>query len=79
MTDDCSLEFEKIGCFRDVNRKLRMLPDYIMTDREEGLAVSSGRRIDWQNWDVYMPEFACRCAKKAKENGLHIFGVQYYG
>ena len=56
-----------------------MLPDYIMTDREEGLAVSSGRRIDWQNWDVYMPEFACRCAKKAKENGLHIFGVQYYG
>ena len=38
-----------------------------------------GRKIDWFNWNVYMPGFACRCAKKAKELGYDVFALQFYG
>jgi hypothetical protein len=41
--------------------------------------VFNGRRIDWQNWDTYVPEFICRCAKQAKEFQRQVFGLQFYG
>ena len=50
-----------------------------MTDREQRLKIYSGQSIDWRNWDVYLPEFVCRCAKLAKLKGHSTFGVQYYG
>ena len=33
----------------------------------------------WVNWENYLPGFICRCAKKAKELGYDLFGVQFYG
>lgn len=51
----------------------------MMTDREPRLKIYSGQSIDWRNWDVYLPEFVCRCAKLAKLKGHSTFGVQYYG
>ena len=79
LESNCPLDFERIGCFRDNKKDPRPLPEYIITDRERGLNVSSGRSIDWRNWDVYMPDFVCRCAKKANEKGHSTFGVQFYG
>lgn len=79
LESDCGLDFERIGCFRDDKIDPRPLPDYIMTDREARLQIFSGQKIDWRNWDVYLPEFVCRCANKAKEKGHTTFGVQYYG
>ncbi|XP_068751834.1 uncharacterized protein [Montipora capricornis] len=76
---DCDHGFEMIGCFKDNRRDPRPLPDYIMTDRDRSLAIYSGQSIDWRSWDSYMPEFACRCAEKAKEKGHNTFGVQFYG
>ena len=76
---DCDEQFERVGCFRDNQIAPRPLPDYIMTDRQENLVIYSGQRIDWRNWDAYMPQFVCRCAKKAKEKGHIAFGVQFYG
>ena len=75
---DCDLDIERIGCFKD-RKEPRLLPEYIMTDREKKLAIYSGQSIDWRNWDVYLPGFVCRCAKAAKERGYNTFGVQYYG
>ena len=51
----------------------------MMTDREPRLKIYSGQSIDWRNWDVYLPEFVCRCAKLAKIKDHSTFGVQYYG
>lgn len=76
---DCAEQFERIGCFRDNQIVPRPIPDYIMTDRQRNLAIYSGQSIDWRNWDVYMPQFVCRCAKEAKEKGYTLFGVQFYG
>ncbi|KAJ7340116.1 hypothetical protein OS493_002842 [Desmophyllum pertusum] len=76
---DCALGFEWIGCFKDDKKDPRPLPDYIMTDRERRLKIYSGQSIDWRNWDVYLPQFVCRCATLAKEKGHDTFSVQYYG
>ena len=76
---ECDINFERIGCYQDSYQIHRPLPDYILTDREKGLKVYSGRWVEWKNWDQYLPNVACRCAKKAKEKGYNTFGLQYYG
>ena len=79
LVPDCDVDIERIGCFKDNQKAPRPLPDYIMTDREARLGIYSGQSIDWRNWDVYLPNFVCRCAQLAKEKGHDTFGVQYYG
>ncbi|XP_028514921.1 uncharacterized protein LOC110239313 isoform X2 [Exaiptasia diaphana] len=77
---DCDIPLETVGCYKDSHTKnSRPLPLYPLTDRDNTIKTFSGRSIDWRNWDTYMPEFACRCAHKAKEMGKTTFGVQYYG
>ena len=72
--------FEKIGCFKDNHIvSARPLPEYLTNDRDPKISTFSGQRIDWRNWDVYVPDFACRCALKAKEKNYTFFGVQFYG
>ncbi|KAJ7390458.1 hypothetical protein OS493_025159 [Desmophyllum pertusum] len=75
----CSLEYEKVGCFQDRHRSQRPLPSYLMNDRDVFHHTFSGKLIDWRNWDVYVPDLACRCAKKAHEKGMTFFGLQFYG
>ncbi|CAB4023145.1 Hypothetical predicted protein [Paramuricea clavata] len=58
---------------------MRPLNEYILTDRDSTHPVSSGRSIDWNNFDTYLPDLACRCAMKTVEKGWNTFGVQYYG
>ena len=72
--------FEKVGCFMDSHIvSARPLPDYLFNDRDPSINNFSGRRIDWVNWDVYVPEFACRCAAAAKAKNHTFFGMQFYG
>ncbi|KAL9976290.1 hypothetical protein ACROYT_G013573 [Oculina patagonica] len=74
------ISFEKVDCFEDNHiENARPLPDYIFNDRDPSIDNFSGRRIDWRNWDVYLPEFACRCAAAAKALNHTFFGVQFYG
>jgi len=78
---DCDIQVENLGCYHDRHVKNnRPLPHYYLTDRDNTRTdIYTGKTIDWRNWDVYMPELVCRCAKKAKEMGRTTFGVQYYG
>lgn len=78
-TDTCSLEYERVGCFKDKHKTPRPLPSYLMNDRDPSINNFSGKKIDWTNWDVYVPDLVCRCAKKAQENGMTYFGLQFYG
>ncbi|XP_028403466.1 uncharacterized protein LOC114526148 [Dendronephthya gigantea] len=78
----CPVKFERLGCYRDRKQKNtndRPLSDYLLTDRDKRHSVSSGRDIDWYNYDTYLPELACRCAMKTVEEGWDTFGLQYYG
>lgn len=77
----CSdVAFEKIGCFKDNHIvSARPLPEYLSNDRDPKIATFSGQRIDWRNWDIYVKDFACRCAKAANERNYTIFGMQFYG
>ena len=74
----CDVKYEAKGCFID---KLgdRVLPAYIQNERDWTLSNWNGKWIDWKNWEIYMPNMMCRCAKKAKELGYPLFGLQYFG
>ncbi|XP_068717696.1 uncharacterized protein [Montipora capricornis] len=74
----CDVDFETIGCFKDKPIK-RVLPHYIYNERDPSTKTYGGRKIDWFNWNKYVPGFACRCAQKAKELGYDLFGLQSYG
>ncbi|XP_031569120.1 uncharacterized protein LOC116303679 [Actinia tenebrosa] len=75
----CDVKFEAVGCFHDDLILPRPLPDLILSERDSTSPVFNGRRIDWLNWDTYVPEFICRCAKQAKEFQREVFGLQFYG
>lgn len=68
--DKCTVPFHKHGCFKDDMVNPRPLPDLILNDRSS---------INWGDWDTYMPQLVCRCAKKAAELQYKYFSVQYYG
>ena len=74
------ISFERVGCYKDAHRQTqRPLPDYLFNDRDKWIQNWSGKSIDWRNWDVYVPQFACRCAHTAKAKNFTYFGMQFYG
>ena len=75
----CDIKFKALGCFHDNLVKPRPLPDLILTERDPTSRAYNGRRIDWKHWERYLPEFVCRCARRAKELQHEVFGVQFYG
>lgn len=77
--DFCSVRFERIGCFNDKKDLPRLLPSYMLNDRDEQLQSFSGQLIDWGNWYEHLPDFVCRCAKRALEKGWRLFGIQFWG
>ena len=70
-----------IVCLQNTRYRIRRaLPNYIYQERDKTLKKNyGGRKIEWYNWNMYYPGFACRCAQKAKELGYDIFGLQFYG
>ncbi|XP_031550039.1 uncharacterized protein LOC116287487 isoform X2 [Actinia tenebrosa] len=79
---DCDIPIESLGCYSDRHIKgARPFPNYVLTDRVDSTRgdIFTHVLLDWRNWDTYMPQLACRCAKKAKSLGHTTFGVQYYG
>ncbi|RMX40185.1 hypothetical protein pdam_00016638 [Pocillopora damicornis] len=74
---DCP-EFTRLGCFRD-SMNPRPLPTILMTDRDPSMKEYSGVSIDWAEWNDFMTDLACRCAKKTKESRFKVFGLQFYG
>jgi len=79
IVDFCSVRFERIGCFNDKKDSPRLLPSYLLNDRDKQLQSFSGQLIDWENWYEHLPNFVCRCAKRALEKGWRLFGIQFWG
>ncbi|XP_032233886.1 uncharacterized protein LOC116616115 isoform X2 [Nematostella vectensis] len=71
---------ERVGCFKDHHYSgARPFPEYVQTDRDISIPIYTGTPIDWRNWDAYMPDEVCRCAKAIKAKGYRTFGIQFYG
>ena len=75
----CGVEYHKLGCFKDNKKGPRLLNKLILTDRDSKSPVYSNIKIDWGNWNAYLPKLACRCAEKAADNKFTHFGLQFYG
>ena len=73
----CAVPYKAVGCFQD--SPARALKEHVLNERDRKSKVYFGDRIDWMNWNNYMPAFACRCAKIVKAKGYTVFGLQFYG
>ncbi|KAL9955066.1 hypothetical protein ACROYT_G036341 [Oculina patagonica] len=74
----CGTSFVPVGCYND-QKNPRLLRHYILNERDPSAGNYGGRSTDWANWHDYLPQFICRCAKKAKLLGYDVFGIEYYG
>ncbi|KAJ7390935.1 Ankyrin repeat and SAM domain-containing protein 6 [Desmophyllum pertusum] len=74
----CGVSFKPLGCFKD-KRDDRALPHYIYNERDSSIDNYGGQKVNWADWENWLPGFICRCAKKAKELGYDVIGVQFYG
>ena len=75
----CPVKYKKLGCFKDDMKNPRPFPILLFTDRDPSSPVYSNKQIDWTNWDTYIKDLVCRCAKAAEEKRFSHFGLQLYG
>lgn len=75
----CDVKYSKVGCFHDRSGSARTLEHLLFQDRDKHGPQFSGKLIDWNHWEDYMKDLACRCAKKAQLRGYVHFGLQFYG
>ncbi|XP_032240694.2 uncharacterized protein LOC116619731 isoform X2 [Nematostella vectensis] len=70
----------KIGCFKSIyGWGKQLMPELLITDRDNTSNVFSGEEIDWKKWRAYRNEFLCRCSDAAKKKGYKKIGLQFYG
>ncbi|XP_031570719.1 uncharacterized protein LOC116305038, partial [Actinia tenebrosa] len=77
--DECHIQTERIGCFKDAVIPSRPIPVLLFTDRDPTSPVYTGGFIDLKNWNLYMDDLKCRCSEEAKGKGYKVFGLQWYG
>ena len=74
----CRTQFKAVGCRKD-KRHDRALPEMLINERDRYSKYYNKIDVDWENWDTYLPEFACRCADAAKKKGYKYIGLQFWG
>ena len=76
----CPVSFNPVGCYYDDQIIPRPLPLLIMNERDDTVSSWNKLYIDWPGWfKLYVEEFTCRCAAKAKELNYTFFSAQFYG
>lgn len=55
------------------------MSDVLFTDRDTSSKFWSGINYTFQEFNIYLPDLACRCAKATKVKGYVTFGLQNYG
>lgn len=73
------VSFQRIGCYKEKTQKGRPLSDLLFTDRESSSSKWSGLKYAFQEFNAYLPDLACRCAKATKVKGYTVFGLTNYG
>lgn len=53
----CSVKHVKAGCFNDKTKpSLRAMSELLFQDRSDKGKSFSGKKVDWNNWNTYLPE-----------------------
>ena len=73
------VSFQRIGCYKEKTQKGRPLSDLLFTDRKSSSSKWSGLKYAYQEFNAYLPDLACRCAKATKVKGYAVFGLTNYG
>lgn len=73
------VSFQRIGCYKEKIQKGRPLSDLLFTDRKSSSSKWSGLKYAYQEFNAYLPDLACRCAKATKVKGYAVFGLTNYG
>ncbi|XP_078375057.1 uncharacterized protein LOC144658501 isoform X1 [Oculina patagonica] len=75
----CSVKYIKVGCYNDKRKtSSRAMRELLFQDRYKGKTFS-GQKIDWKNYNKYLPDLVCRCAVATSNRGYVFFGIQFYG
>ena len=69
----CADLYEPEGCFRD-RRKSRALGKLILTDRDSTSPFTSGRNIDWGNFEVYVKRCLYYWNSWRENSGVEVGG-----
>ncbi|KXJ23701.1 uncharacterized protein LOC110249981 [Exaiptasia diaphana] len=75
--DECQVDFEKVGCFKD-DLADRRLPHFLITDRDPEDTSRFGQLFDWSNFEGSVRSLLCRCSSKARSHGYRYIGIQFY-
>jgi len=73
------VNFQRIGCYMEKTQKGRPLSDLVFTDLKSSSSKWSGLKYAYQEFNAYLPDLACRCAKATKVKGYAVFGLTNYG
>ncbi|CAH3028481.1 unnamed protein product, partial [Porites evermanni] len=72
-------EWKKVGCFQDLVDGTRALPKQLVNIRDQFSKVYQAPLLDWLHVSDSWRRLACECAKKARDKGYKVFGLQFYG
>lgn len=75
----CQVQVEPVGCYAD-ERGQRSFFKEVINGRDSASLVELLPLIQWPNFNHFLANFICECAKRAvaENRGSHI-GVQFYG
>lgn len=75
----CSVRYNKLGCYGDDHKDPRPLPTQLFTDQNPDSDLFSGITMNLGQWDQYMSDVVCRCAKNAESRDFKLFSIQNFG
>lgn len=73
------VNFQRVGCYKEKTAESQPLSDLLFTDRKSTSSKWSGVKYAYQEFNGYLPDLACRCAKATKVKGYKVFGLTHYG
>ncbi|RMX40186.1 hypothetical protein pdam_00016639, partial [Pocillopora damicornis] len=80
MQSNRSIEYNKLGCYRDNWQEVRPLAELLFTDRNETSPRYSGKKYIRKNFNrLYLDDLIQRCASQSKKLGYQVFGIENFG
>ena len=75
----CDVDITPVGCYKEEPANPAM-KDIFYNEAIPGKAKFGGKLLLWSdNYAADFPEFLCKCARYARENGWEYFGVREMG
>lgn len=75
----CEVEIKPVGCYKEVEGHLAM-GDIFHNEGAPDQPNYDGKMLPFsKEYKTHFPEFLCRCARVAKQNGWEYFGVRDMG